>query len=181
MGLGAATVSRLALLAALVVLVGGLVTARLFVLPPTDRVGTVDAVVVLSGDYGDRIAGALALMRRGAAPVLVHAGEPDGQIVRELCAGSPGFEVVCLHPNPDNTRAEARAVGALARDRGWNSIALVTSRPHVTRAGMLFRRCVDGDVNMVGTSPPYGRRVWLRGITHEWAGTIAYGLAWRGC
>jgi uncharacterized SAM-binding protein YcdF (DUF218 family) len=151
------------------------------VFPPTARVGDVDAVVVLSGDYGDRIAGALALMRRGAAPVLVHAGEPDGRIVRELCAGSDDFEVVCLHPEPDNTRSEARAVGVLARDRGWDSIALVTSQPHVTRAGMLFRRCVDGAVQMVGTDPPYSGRVWLRGITHEWAKTLAYAVAWRGC
>jgi uncharacterized SAM-binding protein YcdF (DUF218 family) len=174
-------VIRLAMIVTLAALVAVLMTARLFVFPPTDRVGEVDAVVVLSGDYGDRIAGALALMRRGAAPVLVHAGAPDGRIVKDLCAGPADFEVVCLHPEPDNTRAEARAVGALARDRGWHSIALVTSKPHLTRAGMLFRRCVDGDVRVVATNPPYSRRVWLRGITQEWAKTLAYGVARRGC
>ena len=172
---------RLLTLVALILALALLMTARLFVFPPTDRVSQVDAVVVLSGDYGDRITGALDLMARRASPVLVHAGQPDGRIVRDLCGGSTRFEVVCLQPQPDSTRAEARAVAHLARDRGWDSIALVTSKPHATRAGMLFRRCVEGDVRIVATSPPYTTRMWLVGIENEWAKTLYFGLLERGC
>ena len=44
---------------------------------------------------------------------------------------------------------DARAIARLARERGWSSIVVVTSRFHVTRARMLFRRCYRGALSVV--------------------------------
>ncbi|HVE94938.1 MAG TPA: YdcF family protein [Acidimicrobiales bacterium] len=157
-------------------------TARLFVWPAGSDVTTVDAVVVLSGDGGDRITGALALMERRAAPVLVHAGTPDGPQAAELCGDrGESFEVVCLRPVPDSTATEARAVAQLAHERGWRSIAVVTSKFHATRAGVEFRRCFDGRVLMVPTRHQLGRRHELRQVPGEWLRVVYLHTLDRGC
>lgn len=156
-------------------------TARLFLWPSTDEPSRVDAVVVLSGDYGERMRRALELMAEGVAPTLVHAGTPDSPQVLDLCAGGQPFEVVCPMPDPDSTRAEARAVARLAESRGWNSIAVVTSDFHVTRAGMLFRRCFDGSVKMVGPEASFPVNTWLSQLLEEWAGVANALLLERAC
>lgn len=130
-----------------------------------------DAVVVLSGDNGDRLTAGLELMRAGVASTLVLAGDPDFAEVDRLCRPPQPFEVVCLRPQPDSTRAEARAVGGLASGRYWRHLVVVTSTPHVTRSRLLFDRCVDGAVSMVASVPPpaaRGRKV----LTHEWVGLL---------
>lgn len=143
------------------------VTARLFVWPPSDRPERVDAVVVLSGDHGERLPRALRLMQAGTAPTLVLAGEPDTVLAMRLCDERRTYEVVCLRPNPDSTRAEARSTGRLAAERRWRSVLVVTTTHHVTRAELLFRRCFDGRVLAVGADPPYGWRTSLRQVVDE--------------
>src|SRR5260221_11002466 len=61
------------LLLVLAVLVGAwlVACAFLFVWPKTDKPGRADAVVVLSGGGDRRLDPALALVRRGVAPLLV--------------------------------------------------------------------------------------------------------------
>ncbi|MGH9224462.1 MAG: YdcF family protein, partial [Acidimicrobiales bacterium] len=129
-------------------------TRRPILHPRLDTPVAAEAVVVLSGDYGDRLAAGLDLMARRVAPTLVLAGEPDYLMVIRLCQNPQPFEAVCLLPQPDSTRAEARAVADLAAQRGWRRVVVVTSMPHVTRARLLFERCVEGEVLMVGSHPP---------------------------
>ncbi len=160
---------------------GAILTARLFLWPTPGRVSRADAVVVLSGDHGDRLARALVLMREGTAPTLVLDGEPDFAAVADLCDAQEPFEVVCLRPQPDSTRAEARIAGRLSADRRWRDVVVVTSRFHVTRAGLLFRRCTDARVTMEGTDPPFDRSVRLRAIGHEWLGLADATLRTRSC
>lgn len=150
-------------------------TARFLVWPLTDRPGRADAVIVLSGDSGERMAHARRLLAEGVAPTLVHAGEPDSPEVVRLCTNQEDFEVVCLRPNPDNTRAEAQAVGRLAETRAWNAVAVVTSTPHVARAGILFRRCVGAEVRMVEARPSLSLKRWWDTVWHEWL-RLAYVL-----
>jgi uncharacterized SAM-binding protein YcdF (DUF218 family) len=155
-------------------------TRALFVYPRSDRPTSADAVVVLSGDNGDRLAAGLDLMGRRVAPTLVLAGEPDFEEVARLCRPPQPFEVVCLRPDPDSTRAEARAVGALAAERSWRHVVVVTSVPHVSRSRLLFHRCVDGSVSMVASVPPRearGRKI----LTHEWLGLLYARTLGRGC
>jgi len=172
---------RIILAAAIVATVGALATARLFVWPPSDAPTSADAVVVLSGDHGERLARALILLGAGVARTLVYDGAPDSTQARELCEKPQGFEVVCLRPDPDNTRAEAYAAGRLALNRDWKTVVVVTSTQHVTRAGLLFRRCVDATVDMVEAHPGFGVRLTARLIVSEWV-KVAYSVTVeRGC
>lgn len=170
----------------IVLLVCGLLTAatlRLFVWPASSEVKNADAVVILSGDRGDRLAGALDLMQSRVAPVLVHAGTPDSARARSLCAQpNEPFEVVCVLPNPDDTRAEAKSVAELAHQRNWHVIIVVTSNFHATRAGITFRRCVEGIVvHVVPTTPSLGRRFVLWQVPGEWLRVAYLTLVHREC
>ena len=104
---------------------------------------TADAVVVLGG-RPNRVPVGVALVRAGVAPVLVvfnaggsalHVPEAD--------------EVIASRPDPYNTRGEAAIAARLARERGWRSLAVVTSSYHLPRARRIFRRAWDGDLTMV--------------------------------
>jgi uncharacterized SAM-binding protein YcdF (DUF218 family) len=127
--------------------------AFLFVWPRQDDPGRADAVVVLAGGRKDRLAKGLQLMRRDVSDTLVISdGEAPGWVEgNRLCArGGEGFRVVCFTPDPYSTQGEAQAVARLARERGWRSVAVVTSTSHVYRARKLFERCLDGEVSGVG-------------------------------
>ena len=166
---------RLALGAASVVAIGAFATAWLFVWPPSASPKSADAVVVLSGDHGERLPLALDLLRSGVSKVFVHAGDRDSPEARALCQGGQPFEVVCLDLQPDSTRIEARAVGDLARERGWRTIVVVTSSQHATRAGLAFRRCVDGTVEVVHDRAKVPRRTLAVLIRSEWL-KVAYSV-----
>jgi uncharacterized SAM-binding protein YcdF (DUF218 family) len=132
-------------------------TVRLVFVPTEDDVGKADAVVVLSGSKHERLDRGLELVQDGVAPVLVISDgfDPRQPRANELCReGGAGFSVVCFTPDPDNTRGEARKVAELARKRAWKRVLVVTSRFHVTRARMLFDRCLDVDVDAVGVDYP---------------------------
>ncbi len=151
-------------------------TFKLFLIPHQDRAGRADAVVVLSGSKAPRLGKALDLMGRGVAPVLVisHGRDRSWPQANRLCRhGGPGFRVVCFLPVPDSTQGEAQTFGRLAARRRWRSVLVVTSTFHVTRARMLFRRCVDGRVRAVGAS--YNLRHVFDYVFSEW-GKLAYAL-----
>ncbi len=137
------------LLLVLAVLVGAwlVACAFLFVWPKTDKPGRADAVVVLSGGGDRRLDPALALVRRGVAPLLVISSpalDPKWLKAKRLCR----------HP---------RAIARLARVHGWTRVVVVTSTFHVTRARMLIKRCYRGGLAMVGTRSPRLR------LPEEWA------------
>src|SRR5438093_1486607 len=143
-----------------------------------------DAVVVLSGARNLRLDPALQLVERGVAPVLAISGaarDPRWRKARQLCAvGHAGrVRVVCFMPVPFSTRGEARAIGQLARARGWNRVVVVTSTFHVTRTRLLFHRCYAGRLWVVGAAAPWWR------LPEEWAsesGKLLVQLtAERGC
>ncbi len=154
---------------------------RLFVSPRTGALERADAVVVLSGDHGERLPIALRLVEQGAAPTLVLAGTPDYEAWVELCEEAQPFEVVCIRPQPDSTRAEARATGELAHERGWKSLAVVTTSYHVTRSAMLFGRCFEGTVSMVAVDRSLGWPTALRHIGSEWLKVVHTGTLERSC
>jgi uncharacterized SAM-binding protein YcdF (DUF218 family) len=157
----------------------------LFVWPPAESSAPAhaDVVVVLSGNK-QRLPPALALIRRGVAPVLalstVQRTKHWPQAER-LCATHryAGARVVCFTAVPFSTQGEARTVARLARERGWHSIIVVTSTFHITRAHMLFRRCYHGPLAMVGSSS-----TWWQ-LPDEWASETAKLLVQltvrRGC
>jgi uncharacterized SAM-binding protein YcdF (DUF218 family) len=146
------------LLVALGLVLGwGIAVTVLFGVPHTATPEHADAVVVLAGARGPRLHRGLELMQRRVAPVLVVSDgwDPLWPEANRLCAGrATGFRVVCFRPEPYNTRGEARGVRRLARRLGWHDVVVVTSTYHVTRARMLFERCLDGSVAVTGADYP---------------------------
>jgi uncharacterized SAM-binding protein YcdF (DUF218 family) len=175
-------------LLALGVLVGAwlVLCAVLFIWPRTSEAPPkADVVVVLSGGQNSRLDPALALMRRRIAPILAISSafqDENWKKAQRLCRGELGptrYEVLCFTAKPYSTRGEARTVAALAREQGWKRVVVVTSAFHVTRTRMLFRRCYDGKLWVVGTKSPWWR------LPEEWVnetGKLAVQLTLqRGC
>ena len=150
-------------------------TAILFVRPRADEPRRADAVVVLSGVRKARLVKGLELVRRGVAPTLVISDgrAPGWAEGNRLCDGGTKFRVVCFRPRPYSTHGEATDVARLARARGWRSLVVVTSRYHLTRARLLFRRCLDGSVSAVSAETSPG--AMALNVPFEW-GKLLYQL-----
>jgi uncharacterized SAM-binding protein YcdF (DUF218 family) len=156
-------------------------TAVLFVWPSSDSTPRkADAVVVLSGGRGDRLPTGLRLMQDGVAPVLVISNglRPKWRAGRHACLDPHPFVVLCPQPHPDTTQGEAEVLGRLAKQNRWQQVVVVTSRYHVTRAGLLVRRCVKTNVAMVASTPRDPAVSRVRQVFHEWLG-LADALALR--
>ena len=139
----------------------------LFILYDDDEVAKADAVIVLAGQTA-RLPIALDLVERGAAPVLVISDGLDPQWTKanRLCRFGDPRRIVCLRPVPYSTRGEARLAARLARDRGWDSLVVVTSRFHLLRARRLFERCFHGQLAFVGAD------------SSRWSLPVAIALEW---
>lgn len=150
--------------------------ARLFVWPDEDAPRRVDAVVVLAGDWEDRLPLAQGLVEQGVARTLVLSEEPVADYPRDLCRRA---NVTCFQADPYSTTGEAQTFAPLARRRGWRSVVVVTSVYHVTRARLLFRRCLDGTVFVVGADEP--ALDLLHGAAWEWPKLVHALTLRRGC
>jgi len=129
-----------------------------------EKLPTADAIVLLGGGAspsryetsgvhltpaGDRLVIAHAVFKLNKAPVLLlggNANKLDGvirfesEIVRDLFLtwGIPKEAMIPLGSNAD-THDEALKVRALATERGWRRVLLVTSANHQRRASATFR------------------------------------------
>lgn len=161
------SVSALALVSVLV--------AGLFVFPRSaSGPPAADAVVLLAGSPGVRLPVAQGLAQRDTGVLVVSAAGGEGNApARALCDAPGALTVHCFVPDPSNTRGEARAIGQLVEERGWDRITVVTSTYHMTRAGLLIRRCTDAEVAMVEARPPYSLGEWVTQIGEESAGLVA--------
>lgn len=139
-------------------------TVRLLVLPAIGGPARADAIVMYAGP-GDRLTVALALAREHRAGTLVISRGWQGY--GGPCPAPPGdgIRLICFDADPGDTRGEAEYVGELARQNGWHSLILVTTRPQDTRARILTSRCFGGAI-FVETAPV----VWT-----SWPYQIAYG------
>jgi hypothetical protein len=177
---------RLLLVAAILLAAAWLVFSLVFFAWPPAETGVpahADAVVVLSGERA-RLPKALSLIRRGVAPVLAISSvqkTPKWRQARELCAKGryEQVRVVCFLAQPYSTRGEARAIARLAPAHDWRSLVVVSSTFHLTRVKMLFRRCWQGKLYLVGSDTPWWRQPldWV-----SETGKLALQLtAQRGC
>jgi uncharacterized SAM-binding protein YcdF (DUF218 family) len=114
------------------------------VLIVADPITVVDAVVVLSGDDGDRLALAIEMHERGLAPSLVITDtirQANRLLIQEAVAGGfPEAEIYVTDMQVDSTVDEAKAVRSFAQDRGWDSLMIVTDPYHSFRTRFIFRR-----------------------------------------
>ncbi len=138
---------RRILTALLVAVVAILVYAGYLVAHPDMATApTGDAIFVHAGGRGERARAAIDLFEAGAAPVLVFSdpGVRSSSVPRGICGSSDS--VVCITPPSVDTAGEARALGAIAAERGWDEVIIVTSDYHLRRAAALDRSCTDATI-----------------------------------
>jgi uncharacterized SAM-binding protein YcdF (DUF218 family) len=165
------------LLLLIAVLAAAAATARLFVWPETSGVSRADAVVVFGAAVDERLMKGVELVDEGVAPVLVLSAPEEPA----LCSDRGRVRVICFEPDPFNTRGEAQAIGRLATEEGWDSLVLVTSTYHVTRARLLLDRCFGGRLEVVAAKPSEGLGEKIGNILHEWGGLGDALTVARGC
>ncbi len=100
-------------------------------------------------DAGDRIVTAIMLAKKTKVPVLILGGAPYRQngerrnmahlLVDWVKEQLPDTEILVLGITAD-THDEAEEVGALAKERGWRDIVIVTSAYHMKRAEGCFNQ-----------------------------------------
>ena len=132
---------------------------------PVDQVAHADAIVPLGGIFGpaasegflpnlgeanERLEAGMVLWQKNKADWLVFTGgrtpwarqtEVEGEASKRaaIARGVPADHVF-VTSEVGNTADEARTVRALMRERGWQSIILVTSAWHMPRAARLFQK-----------------------------------------
>ena len=137
------------------------------VLIVSDPVERVDAVVVLSGGDGDRLALAFEMHAEGFAPNLVITDTASGannRLVREAMAGGfPRERIYVTDLQVDSTYDEALAVRDLALTRNWKKLMVVTDPYHTFRTRLTFQREMRGSGIEILVHPVRGH--WFRSPT----------------
>ena len=87
--------------------------------------------------------------------------------------------LICFDPSPGTTRGEAEAIGRLARQYRWSSVALVATRSQDTRARMIVKRCFGGSTYVVTASQPLGS--WPYQIAYAWGALVKALVEYRSC
>lgn len=152
--------------AVVIVVVNGVLGYMIIGNAPDNAVSRVDAVVVLGGEHDGREAYGLALARRGIASTVVLS-DPypvSDPLMRKACSQRDfAVEVICLRPDPATTRGEATMTRTLVEERNWKSILVISWRFHLTRARLLFCRCLSSSgVSVAAQAVPrhYGLPLW---------------------
>jgi len=142
------------------VMVGGILIVA-------DPVEQVDAVVVLSGDDGDRLALAIEMHEKGLAPNLVITDTTNAANRRlrneAIAAGFPEENIYVTDLQVDSTADEALAVRELSLREGWGKLMIVTDPYHSFRTRLVFRRAfLATDIEII-VRPVVGH--WFRSST----------------
>ncbi len=161
-------------------------------------VGSAPAVVVLSSDIFEngepngtahlRLLRAFELIQQGSAQHLVMTQLPspapsyEPSVQRQLRSLRISATVVALG-RVANTHDEAVLVSALAREREWDKVLLVSQPWHMRRAAAAFRKagiavieapCVEGSYDLESLAKPGDRLHAFRDWLHEVIGMQVY-------
>ena len=132
-----------------------------------DPIEPVDAVVILSGDSGDRLGMAVEMLNRGYVYNLVITNTDraaNRRLARE--AEDLGFDrerIYITDLRVDSTLDEARAVRSFAQDQGWDSFMVVTDPYHSFRTRFIFRQELRGSGINISVRPVVGH--WFQSTT----------------
>lgn len=126
-----------------------------------------DAIVVLSGSFPDRIMEAVTLYKDGFAPKIVLCREPENpaldklkeivhvprgsELNREVAErlGVPSSAIEVVDRSAPSTFSEAKQLLRHAREHGYDSILLVTSKYHTKRAAWIYRYLAGDSVRII--------------------------------
>jgi uncharacterized SAM-binding protein YcdF (DUF218 family) len=123
----------------------------LFTNAKVDPLAHADAVVVLGGEHDGREDYGIRLARSGWAPTVVisDAYAKDDPVMQRVCKPQPEIEVICARAPEMTTRGEAEMMHALAAERSWSKIIVVTWRYHLPRARLIFQQCFSPTASAV--------------------------------
>lgn len=111
---------------------------------------TADAIVLLEGDYLNRVPEAARLYKEGWAPLVVISGGLDNpprsvtasRLLPHVVEQGVPRDAILLEETSRHTREQADEVVGLARSRAWRRIILVASHYHQYRAFLTFFRAL---------------------------------------
>ncbi len=155
-----------------------------------------DVVFVIGPPADARVDKALELLHQGTADTLMISLDPEAtayEKAQAVCTfGVEGVTVLCARPEPFTTQGEARWLRTESEARGWDSAAVITFTPHLTRARAITEQCFDGEVAMVDSEqelePYYWAymfayqsgafvKVWLKGGCGDGSGLTDAGVS----
>lgn len=174
-----------------------------------DPLEKADAIYVLGGSWVERWLEATDLYRESYAPHVVISrgtisdGERElakrgvpfpspGELGRTTMIGPlnvPADAVELLATDVDNTAQEAAAIRAVAAERQWRRLIVITDRASTRRAGFAMRRVLGPDILVIMRAPrldrfPPGRwwqtRASFRTVFYEMPKLLAYWSGLRG-
>ncbi|MCG7592772.1 YdcF family protein [Mycobacterium sp. PSTR-4-N] len=130
-----------------------------------DSLTKVDAIVVLSGEHDGREAYGIELANQGYAPTVLISNPhgPRDPVMKRSCQRRATIEVICRPPVPATTRGEALMARALAEQRGWRSVIVISWQYHLPRARRIFDVCF---------APP-NRTVVMRDVPRTYPFSVA--------
>lgn len=153
--------------------------AAVALVPRTDRIDEVDAVIVLGGGGVERLTLGTSIAERHHVPTVLSAeGIAQGRRHGVRCNTT---RVRCIHPHPVTTAGEASTMHALAQQQGWDRIAVATSSFHVNRSRMLFRQCFGDRVQVAGAPASAPAPVAVHRGVREIIGQLAAVTVRRAC
>ena len=150
-----------------------------YLLPRDDVPDQPDAVVVLGGVGPERAALGIELADLHDAQLVLSS---SAAIFGEQQGRRCDREAICIEPEPETTRGEARTVASMAEDHGWHHITVATASFHTSRSRFLFRQCLGADgVSVVGAEAPGPSRTTPATLLREAAGILAGATVQRAC
>lgn len=182
---------RLVAIVSLLVVIIAIAGIPVYVNPRTDPLRKADAIIILGG-HGYRKGYGFFLYQQGWAPNVVIANStsgpqlsPDAMWIDKWCKSTTwGSDVLpepepwptstkfCPNADPPTTLGEARALRSLAAEHGWHSVIVVTFRPHIARARMIFERCFEGDVIMEASPVSMTLTDWVYEYVNQTIGLV---------
>ena len=129
-----------------------------------DPLEKVDAIVVISGDQGERVKHGVKLFKNNYADHLVLSGCPGTKNLscalpmqdQAIISGIPKESIILdvLKDHSSGTNVQARNIAKIMSKNKFKSAILVTSNFHTRRSKMLFKRSFNrSNIRLLVTYP----------------------------
>lgn len=144
-----------------------------------------DVVFVLGPAEADRLELGERLVEHGYADALVISA-PDnesrfGKNQISACVSERPYFVFCGRSIPYTTQGEMALLQRLSDEYSWDSVLVVTSRTHASRAALYAARCFDGSSSVIWTDPPLSYERGLQQLAYQTGGFVKAFTLTNGC